>query len=118
LCDAMWVLNDKTHGGDISCLGMVPTYVWNICKIQIKTLVTYIWNRWNTLNKHLQHISETLTAYATSWSTFATFIWNTWNIPLKHLKPTFTICTFSATSPCCLGNGGSSTRGVHWCRSR
>jgi hypothetical protein len=27
LCDAMRVLNDETHGGDISCLGIVPTYV-------------------------------------------------------------------------------------------
>jgi hypothetical protein len=66
-------------------------------------LATYVWNKWNTLNKRLQHASETLATYATSQSTFTTSIWNTSNIPLKHLKHTFATCTFNATSPYYMG---------------
>jgi hypothetical protein len=53
-----------------------------------KTLATYVWSRWNILNRYLQHTCIAIAAtYPTSKSTFlqhpygtlATYIWNIWN---------------------------------------
>jgi hypothetical protein len=86
---------------------MFATYVsshCNICNIQIKALATYVWSKWNILNRYLQYMCITISTYATSRSTFATSIsriegppspagtayaysWNTCN--MKELSTTY-----------------------------
>ena len=68
-----------------------------MCNIQIKhTCNMRLKNRWNTVNRCLQHTYTTIVTYVISRSTFVKSIRNTCNIPLKHLKHLkYTIATYA-----------------------
>jgi hypothetical protein len=80
---------------------MQRMYVWNICRIQINTLATYVRkNTDETLVTDLCDIHVQPLQHMQHPDLLSTSIWNTCNIPLKHLKhskhPPAT-CAFSKT---------------------
>jgi hypothetical protein len=86
--------------------------VRNICNIQIKTLATYIWNRWNILNKILQHVSKTLATYAT-YATFPIYFCNVHIKQLQHSSETsetleIYICNIEEEKPVPVNSGRRS----------